>query len=835
MGDEEETSALPPPEGCKPICILNKYMEWAGLKTGENIDDVEPYKLLSKDFLLNSPLKDGVGGIVAAGAICDFTACKQEIVDFPGEEILFVNDPEEKYGENWYMCYTVEAKESIFAEEAAKAKAIEDARLAEIAAKEAKEREERELMTRVYEDKPLDCGKWNSETVTRTEEEVGDLTVRTSRSLIRMEITRPRREFGTVPKFNDRSADMTGLAEFRQHKDPNFTLKRSELTSSLQATRPMQTAFSQTTFFPARNFAAQYEPVSLGEDARRDTLEDPDLGVFLRDVLPLCEEALQQNETVDIFRDEFSALGDDDVSLGNKSEHVMKELRTFTDLEYSKNRSLSCVDWHPRNKQVVAVTCTENLSFDQRVELSGKVGSAFVLIWNFADLIHPQLVLQSPRETFNFRFNPKEPHIIAAGCISGQVLLWDLSEANEALRKKSKSTASEAESADEEREKSIPPVQPLVISTIDRSHKRPVSDLVWLPAEVQISQKGEVERVDGSEGPQQFMTCAGDGQVCVWDLRYKEHNKKRQQRLGSKATESILTDWIPHHSFTLFKEDGVTELGLCRFSYAPEKGDTKLYLTTEEGEMVYADWAAVPEKEGESADLTQWIARDYFRPCVSLERSPFYENALLSVGDWSFNIWWIDSDGLRKPVFSSPVSSSYLTCGRWSTVRPGVLMIARADGSIEVWDLTDQSHRPSATVPVASCAITSMEFWPDTDPKHQQLLAVGDANGNLHVLDVPRNLRRRVTNEEGSMKSFFLREVSRVAYVEQRMVTRAAEREGASQKEEEAEPPVKDAPAAALPSEDKEAELAEAEYLQMEARFKAQLGLGDDGDAAFQE
>ena len=108
-----------------------------------------------------------------------------------------------------------------------------------------------------------------------------------------------------------------------------------------------------------------------------------------------------------------------------------------------------------------------------------------------------------------------------------------------------------------------------------------------------------------------------------------------------------------------------------------------------------------------------------------------------------------------------------------------------------------------------------MEFWPDTDPKHQQLLAVGDANGNLHVLDVPRNLRRRVTNEEGSMKSFFLREVSRVAYVEQRMVTRAAEREGASKKEEEEEPPVKDAPAAALPSEDKEAELAEAGYLQM--------------------
>ena len=33
-----------------------------------------------------------------------------------------------------------------------------------------------------------------------------------------------------------------------------------------------------------------------------------------------CEQALQQNEIVDIFTDEFSALGDDDHSVGNKAD-----------------------------------------------------------------------------------------------------------------------------------------------------------------------------------------------------------------------------------------------------------------------------------------------------------------------------------------------------------------------------------------------------------------------------------------------------------------------------------------------------------------------------------
>ena len=39
------------------------------------------------------------------------TACSQ---DYPGEEILLVYDYDFKYGENFYVCVTEEAKELIF-------------------------------------------------------------------------------------------------------------------------------------------------------------------------------------------------------------------------------------------------------------------------------------------------------------------------------------------------------------------------------------------------------------------------------------------------------------------------------------------------------------------------------------------------------------------------------------------------------------------------------------------------------------------------------------------------------------------------------------------------
>jgi len=55
-----------------------------------------------------------------------------------------------------------------------------------------------------------------------------------------------------------------------------------------------------------------------------------------------------------------------------------------------------------------------NFSFDQRVQKSGKVSTSYLLIWDFTDLIHPQLMLQSPHDTYCFRYNPTQPHIIAA-------------------------------------------------------------------------------------------------------------------------------------------------------------------------------------------------------------------------------------------------------------------------------------------------------------------------------------------------------------------------------------------------------------------------------------
>lgn len=61
------------------------------------------------------------------------------------------------------------------------------------------------------------------------------------------------------------------------------------------------------------------------------------------------------------------------------------------------------------------VSCAENRTFDQRVDLSSQTQHSTVLVWNFNDLIHPELVLHAPDEVFVFKFNPEEPNIVVAG------------------------------------------------------------------------------------------------------------------------------------------------------------------------------------------------------------------------------------------------------------------------------------------------------------------------------------------------------------------------------------------------------------------------------------
>merc|ERR1712167_364624 len=73
----------------------------------------------------------------------------------------------------------------------------------------------------------------------------------------------------------------------------------------------------------------------------------------------------------------------------------------------------------------------------------------------------------------------------------------------------------------------------------------------------------------------------------------------------------------------------------------------------------------------------------------------------------------------------------------------------------DVWSLCDDAERPVGSFRVASSAITSMSFQSDLLPgEYDQLLALGDQQGNLHVFDVPLPLRKNKPNDIDTFKAF---------------------------------------------------------------------------------
>lgn len=108
--------------------------------------------------------------------------------------------------------------------------------------------------------------------------------------------------------------------------------------------------------------------------------------------------------------------------------------------------------------------------------------------------------------------------------------------------------------------------------------------------------------------------------------------------------------------------------------------------------------------------------------------------------------------------------------GTWSPTRPAVIFLGMQDGTIECWDLLDRSHEAAISAIVCSSAISSMSFNTGYATDRQQMLAVGDHEGVLHITEVPSTLRRCVGRERDHMKDFFGRQEAQLLEIESRQV-----------------------------------------------------------------
>ena len=334
---------------------------------------------------------------------------------------------------------------------------------------------------------------------------------------------------------------------------------------------------SQTYYNRMVNAIVQYDPEDFLEAMRKsaqvgDANQNEKQEKFLDRVAYRIEEALQSNELINVFQDDFEMLGDEEAGSASKISTVNLLPRTFIEHDYCKNKRVSCIKFHPTKPFLVAMSMIENISFDDRAEITGRSFDSHVLIMNFSDahIITLAYVLETPIEVSTIEFHPENSNVLMGGCISGQLIAWDLSSMESrigshsgssghgqaAASAKKQDTVRMPEEEDEKTQQTIIKLKQLAQSSIVMSHRNFVSDIQFIPANVKVDRKNP-----GPDGKiTHFLSSSEDGLVCIWDSRLVEKDVIRN------TPEFI---WKPMQQITLFRPDGSGDLGLAKILLSP--------------------------------------------------------------------------------------------------------------------------------------------------------------------------------------------------------------------------------------------------------------------------
>ncbi|XP_019861052.1 PREDICTED: WD repeat-containing protein 63-like, partial [Amphimedon queenslandica] len=363
---------------------------------------------------------------------------------------------------------------------------------------------------------------------------------------MKFNVSRKRRLFGREIQFSDYSyinnkelyTEVTPVAPGATSQENILEIKRLELEQGTQAIPEVADKIIQSKWSCPVNACTQYEPRTFSEEEQERVWKSEEMQEFMKNVTPRMELCLQQNEIMDIFPDDYLLLSNDDGIVANTTDTNLKEYQSFTDLKFSKDKVVTCIDWHPTIKGIVAVSVGEPYSLNERIELSFKLvhSNSLVLLWSFTDPIHPQLFLEAPEDILCFKFNPSNPNLIVGGCINGQVVIWDITDYQERLQihrsinTKEKGPVMNALFNTEPKLDHAPIVSYVALSSIDAGHSKGVTGIEWIPDHLELSHKTLQFVPNGSNYCSQLVTSGLDGNVLFWDMRPLSSKKYTQNK-----------------------------------------------------------------------------------------------------------------------------------------------------------------------------------------------------------------------------------------------------------------------------------------------------------------
>ncbi|CAG8760953.1 8347_t:CDS:10, partial [Cetraspora pellucida] len=202
---------------------------------------------------------------------------------------------------------------------------------------------------------------------------------------------------------------------------------------------------------------------NITDEERKKIVNSADFADFIDHTTKIVERAL--NENYDFMKDYSISK---DVESDEKTGNRVKYMCSFFDDKWSKNRSVTDVNWSKKNPELVVASYNKN-----PIAMNEPDGA--VLVWNLRLLERPEFVFHSQSDVLTVAFSDFHPKYVIGGTYSGQIVLWDM------------------------RAKSLPVVKTPLSAN---GHTHPVYSMQMV----------------GTQNAHNLITASTDGLVCSWEL-----------------------------------------------------------------------------------------------------------------------------------------------------------------------------------------------------------------------------------------------------------------------------------------------------------------------------
>ncbi|KAJ8733521.1 hypothetical protein PYW08_001819 [Mythimna loreyi] len=820
-------------EGVYKVTLSDKTQIHTETVVGTHVYAQHPWKFISKAKIMES--------IDMGGELSEFFPIREQLEAYSEEEVLigYILD-ESTNTDDFYICCTPEARDHC--------KEQSD---------KFHRRQEKKLEKAIYKrPKP-----WKS---LGSDVEIMELVPVNTRDLIEIEIKTkfPMRYEPNKFDVRDTCSVRDGSVEFVAHKEKYNNVIRKRVDCASQITPTFANRVAQTQLTYPKNMWTQSIADALGQiddtegggDANqvaptvedevdkssdyenkvlKQSLDEVELATYKAARTRMrrpsyvrkmnsyvtsrqceMESVVKLNEVMDMYHNDYSNLANQ-IHTDTLATMTFEEYVCFTDVR-AKDKYVSCATFHPMWSGIVAISYADSITNVMKTHTTiykdpikkAVYGLNPVLIWSHIDSLLPKLYLEAPREVMVLSFCPFNENILVGGLVSGQVVIWDLTNKLENVEN--------IETLSEKRQKyriamnvhmgwmksvddrSV--VNATVCSSLMNCHLNSVSSIKWMSPNFTVTPTGKMISTPHGQSLQ-FISTSVNGSILVWNMSvdnigFVEKKKVKKSTRVARLPSGLLSDVSPFkvldrilqpcYKIILGEAGHVWTYSIQNFSmtppkvnyiYTPKNNGTGrkyfacevleqnedeinsiFYFGSQHGTLTRATWEGHEFNTGETVNSEyasiQFRCKIHDGSIIATHKNPLVDSITLTVGGKIFAIW---SDKLLGRPIIWKKRPYRLTDGAWSLYKPSILFIVNDEGALETWDLLLRSDKPISVQTLSGTMLTGVSLH--TLPVAKNMIGVSDSNGSFRMFLTPPIFMLQNKSYKARMEAMIAREL----------------------------------------------------------------------------